>query len=155
MLDSNIRSSESLNDFKNKILKFIRTEANCFFNCFNPKELNLRTRLQLDLSHLRDQKLCKVFKTVSTRYAVVVLKPKQLFVICFTVLITYMKEKLFCTNVSFLIFWNTVTLLLIIFSSWLYLYRWLFKCNCLNATINYIISTKRFDDSISTFSEEQ
>ena len=34
MLDSDIRSSESLNVFKNKVLKFIQPKANSFFNSF-------------------------------------------------------------------------------------------------------------------------
>ena len=46
MLDSDIRSSESLN-----VLKFIRTKANSFFNCLNPKRVKLITRLRLGLSH--------------------------------------------------------------------------------------------------------
>ena len=46
MLDSDIRSSESLN-----VLKFIRTKVNSFFNCLNPKRVKLITRLRLGLSH--------------------------------------------------------------------------------------------------------
>ena len=33
MLDSHIRSSEILNVFKSKVLKFIRSKKNYFFNC--------------------------------------------------------------------------------------------------------------------------
>ena len=48
-----------------------------------------------------------------------VLKLKQLIIFCFIVPATYMKENFFWTtsNLSFLIFWNKVTLLLIMFFS--------------------------------------
>ena len=62
MLDSDIRSSEDLNVFKSKILKFIQPKANSFFNCLNPKGVKLITRLQLGRSHLRDHKLKHSFQ---------------------------------------------------------------------------------------------
>ena len=48
MLYSNFRSSESLNVFK------IRPKENSFFNCFNHKGVKLITRLRLGLSHSQD-----------------------------------------------------------------------------------------------------
>ena len=56
MLDSYIRSSESLNVFKSKVLKFIRPKTIFFFNRLNPEGVKLVTRLRLGLSHLRDHK---------------------------------------------------------------------------------------------------
>ena len=50
-LDSNIQSSESLNVFKIKFLKFIRPKANHFFNYLNSKEEKLITRSRLGLNH--------------------------------------------------------------------------------------------------------
>ena len=47
MVDSDIRSSESLNVLKNKILKFIRPKANSFFNCLNPKGVKSITNCDL------------------------------------------------------------------------------------------------------------
>ena len=35
-LDPNIRNSENVNIFKNKILKFIRPKPNSVFDCHNP-----------------------------------------------------------------------------------------------------------------------
>ena len=52
ILDSDIRSSESLNVFKIKVLKFMRPKANFFFNWLNPKGVKLITRLRLLLIHL-------------------------------------------------------------------------------------------------------
>lgn len=57
MLDSNIRSSQCLNAFRNKIPKPIRTKANSFIKCLNPKRVKLILRSQLGLSRLRDHKL--------------------------------------------------------------------------------------------------
>ena len=55
-MDLNIRNSESLNVFKNSLLKFIRSSGNSVFNCDNPSGLKLLTRLRLGLSHLREHK---------------------------------------------------------------------------------------------------
>ena len=57
MLDSNIRSSQCLNAFRNKIPKSIRPKANSFIKCLNPKRVKLIIRSQLVLSRLRDHKL--------------------------------------------------------------------------------------------------
>ena len=113
MLDSDIRSYESSNVFKSKVLKFIRPKANSFFNCLNPKGVKLITSLRLGLSHLRDHKFKHSFEECFNLYAAVVLKTKQLLIVCLTVPTTYMKEKPFCitSNLYFLIFWNKVTIL--------------------------------------------
>ena len=55
-LDLNIRNSESLNVFKNSLLKFIRPSGNSVFNCHNPRGVRLLTRLRLGLSPLPEHK---------------------------------------------------------------------------------------------------
>ena len=55
-MDLNIRNSESLNIFKNNLLKFIRSSGSSVFNCHNPRGGKLLTRLRLVLSHLRAHK---------------------------------------------------------------------------------------------------
>ena len=55
-MDLNIRNSESLNVFKNSLLKFIRPPENNVFNCHNPRGAKLLTRLRLGLCHLREHK---------------------------------------------------------------------------------------------------
>ena len=55
-LDKSIRSSESFALFKKSILQFIRPTPNRTFNCHNPIGIKLITRLRLGLSHLRDHK---------------------------------------------------------------------------------------------------
>ena len=55
-LDLAIRNAESLGIFKSNILKFIRPTPSCFYNCYNHKGIRLMTRLRLGLSHLREHK---------------------------------------------------------------------------------------------------
>ena len=55
-LGENIRSYGSFTLFKKSILQFIRPTPNKTFNCHNPIEIKLITRLRLSLSHLRDHK---------------------------------------------------------------------------------------------------
>ena len=74
-----------------------------------------------------------VFKTVSTLFAAVVLKLKQLLIIYFSFLTTYIKEKPFWTilHLSFLIIWNKFALILITFFSLL---------TCLSMTLQIQLS---------------
>ena len=78
-LDSNIRSSETLNIFKSKILKFIRLTASSIFGFHNSIVVKLLIRLRLGLSHLRKHKfkhsfqdtfnpLCNCGKEVETTF---------------------------------------------------------------------------------------
>ena len=52
-----IRNSKTFPAFKKSILKFIRLSSNSIFNCHSSKEIKLITRLMLSLSHLREHKL--------------------------------------------------------------------------------------------------
>ena len=61
-LDPNLRNSKSISVFKEKILNFIRPSPNSFFDCHNPKGVKLITRLRLGLSHLREHKLKHSFQ---------------------------------------------------------------------------------------------
>ena len=55
-LDREIKNSESILTLKKRILSFIRPTANSTFNCHNPRRTNFLSRLRLDLSQLRDHK---------------------------------------------------------------------------------------------------
>ena len=55
-LDPKLRNSENFGIFKNNILKFIRPKPNSFFICCNLKCIRLITRLRLELSLLREHK---------------------------------------------------------------------------------------------------
>ena len=48
-------------NFKKKLLKFIRPSGNRDFRCYNPKGVKLLTRQKLGLSHLREHKFKHVF----------------------------------------------------------------------------------------------
>ena len=61
-LDHNIRNSSSFNIFRKSILKFIRPSANSFFDCHNPRGIKCITRLWLGLSHLREHKFKHSFQ---------------------------------------------------------------------------------------------
>ena len=61
-LEKSIRNSESFSIFKKNILQFIRPSPNDIFNCHNPKGVKLLTRLRLGLSHLRDHKFKHSFQ---------------------------------------------------------------------------------------------
>ena len=48
-------------NFKKKLLKFIRPSGNRDFRCYNPKGVKLLTGQRLGLSHLREHKFKHVF----------------------------------------------------------------------------------------------
>ena len=51
-----IRNSETFSVFKESTLEFIRSSSNCIFNCHSPEGIKLITRLRLGLSRLREFK---------------------------------------------------------------------------------------------------
>ena len=61
-LDPYLRNSTSYKVFKNSILKLIRPSPNKIFQCHNPKGIKLVTRLRLGLSHLREHKFKHSFQ---------------------------------------------------------------------------------------------
>ena len=61
-LDPEIQNAPSLNIFKNNILKFIRSTANKIFGCHNLKGIKYLTRLRLGLSHLHEHKFKNNFR---------------------------------------------------------------------------------------------
>ena len=61
-LDWEIKNSESIVTLKKRILSFIRPSANSTFNCHNPKWIKLLSRLRLGLSHLREHKFKRSFQ---------------------------------------------------------------------------------------------
>ena len=55
-LDENIRNSESISIFKNRLLTFIRPAQNSIFNIFYPTGLKLLTRSRLEFTHLNEHR---------------------------------------------------------------------------------------------------
>ena len=60
-----LKKHESCSIFKTNFLKFIRPFSNSVCNCHNPREICLITRLRLGLSHLRECKLKHSFRYTS------------------------------------------------------------------------------------------
>ena len=56
-LDPHLRKSESFSVFKSNILQFIRPSLNFVYSCHNPRGICLITRLSLGLIHLREHKI--------------------------------------------------------------------------------------------------
>ena len=63
-LDVNIRNSESVLVFKNRLLLFIRPLRNSVFNILDPTGLKLLTRLRLDFSHLNEHRFRHNFESI-------------------------------------------------------------------------------------------
>ena len=61
-LDWEINNSESIATFRKRILSFIRPSASSTFNCHNPRGIKLLWRLRLGLSHLGEHKLKHSFQ---------------------------------------------------------------------------------------------
>ena len=59
---TNLRNSNSISVFKEKILNFIRPSPNSILDICNPKGIKLITRLRLGLSHLREHKFKHSFQ---------------------------------------------------------------------------------------------
>ena len=152
-LDLHIKKSKSISIFKTNILKFIRPKPNNIYYCHNPKGIRLLTRLRLGLSHLRKHKfkhsfqdclnpLCFCGNEIETSTHYLLHCP------------TYTNErmtllnKIKSINCSILEFSDAVVRnILLVGDNTLS-----DSCNTiiLNSTIDYIMSTKRFDDSILT-----
>ena len=119
MLDSDIRSYETLNIFKSKVKRSLDLKKIHSLTALTLKKYNWLQ--DCDLVYVIYEIISSniVLKTVSTLYAAVVSKLKQLLIICFIAPSPYVKEKPVWTtsNLSLLILWSTVTLLLLMFFS--------------------------------------
>ena len=149
-MDPQIRKYKSISIFKSK---FIRSKPNNVYYCHNPEGIRLLTRLRLGLSHLREPKfkhsfhyclnpVCFCSNEIETSAHYLLHCP------------TYTNErmtllnKIKSINCSILEFSDAVVTKILLFGD----NTLSDSCNTLilNSTIDYIISTKRFDDSILT-----
>ena len=150
-LDSKLRKIKSFTDFKKNILSFIRPKANSFFNCNRSKGLKFVTRLRLGLSHLREHKFKHSFQdsinplfsfSLDVESTIEYFLHFPLFTIeRHTLLntISQIDNKLLDSNksnlIQHLLFGNpsndTET-----------------NTKILNATVNYVLMTKRFDERL-------
>ena len=67
-VDPEIRNSTSLDSFRESILKFIRPAPNNIFQCHNPKGIKYLTGLRVNFSHLRDPKFKDPFQETTIHF---------------------------------------------------------------------------------------
>ena len=146
-------SSKSISIFKSNVLKFIRLKLNNVYYCHNAKRIGLLARLRLGLSHLREHKfkhsfqdclnpLCFCGNEIETSTHCLLHCP------------TYTNERMIplnkikSINCSILEFSDAVVTRILLFGD----HTLSDSCNTLilNLTIDYIIFSKRIDDSILT-----
>ena len=148
--DSHIRKSRSFSIFKSNILKFMRPKLNNVYYCHNPKGIRPLTKLHLGLSHLREHEFKHSFQDclnplcfcgneieTSTHY----------LLHCHTYTNERMTllNKIKSINCSILGFGDAIVTKILLFGD-----NTLSDSSnilILNSTTDYIISTKRFDDS--------
>ena len=147
-LDSRLRKAKSFTDFKKNVLSFIRPKSNSVFDCSSSKGLKFVTRLRLGLSHLREHKFKHSFQDFINPFCSCSLNVQSTihyFLHCpqfaiqrHTLLntISQIDNKLLDSNES-----NLIQHLL---------FGDLSKdtetnTEILNATVNYVLTTKRFD----------
>ena len=148
-----MRKPKSISIFKSNILKFIQPKPSKVYYCHNPKGISLLTRLHLGLGQLPEHKFKNSFQDclnplifcgneieTSTHYLLhcPTYKNKRM------TLLNNIKS----INCSILEFSDAVVTKILLFGD----NTLSDSCNTLilNSTIDYIISTKRFDDSILT-----
>ena len=150
-LDHNIRKSSSSNIFRKSILKFIRPSANSLFNCHNPKGIKFITRLRLGSSHLNEHKFKHSFQNSLNLFCSCGLDNESTahFLLHCPKYITE-RRTLMSTieNIdnSLLDLCEPVLIRTILFSSNSFYTD--ANTNVLNATIEYIFSTKRFNEPL-------
>ena len=150
-LDHNIRNSNSFNIFRKSILKFIRPSANSLFNCNNPKGIKFITRLPLGLSHLRDQKLKHSFQDSLNPFcncSLDIESTAHFLPHCPTYITERRTLLSTITNIdnNFLDLCEPVLIRTLLFGS--NSFDTYANTNVLNATIEQILSTKRFDEPL-------
>ena len=149
-LDHSIRNSSSLNIFRKNILKFIRPSANSLFNCHNPKGIKFITRLRLGLSHLHEHKFKHSFQDSLNPFCSCGLDIESTahFLHCPTYIIE--RRTLLNTLVNIdntlLDLCEPVLIKTLLFGSNSFDID--ANTNVLNAAIEYILSTKTFDEPL-------
>ena len=150
-LDHNIRISSSFNIFRKSILKFIRPSANSLFNCHNPKGIKFITRLRLGLSHLREHKFKHSFQDSLNPFCSCGLDIESTahFLLHCPMYITE-RHTLLSTikNIdnNLLHLCEPVLIRTLLFGS--NSFDTNANTNVLNATIEYVLSTKRFEEPL-------
>ena len=144
-LDHNIRNSSSFNIFRKSILKFIRPSANSLFNCHNPKFI---IRQRLGINHLHEHKFKHSFQDSLNPFCSCGLDNEStvhFFLHCTTYIIERCTLLIAVVNIdnNLLELCEPVLIRTLLFGS--NSFDRDAKTNVLNATIEYTLSTKRFE----------
>ena len=133
------------------ILKFIRPSANSFFICHNPKGIKFITRLRLGLSHLREHKLKYSFQdSLNPFYSCGLdIESTAHYLLHRPTYITERRTLLSTIgNIdnNLLDLYEPVLIKALLFASNSFDSN--ANTNVLNATIEYVLSTKRFEEPL-------
>ena len=146
-LDLNSRNSENVTSFKGKVLKLIRSSKNSIFYCNNPKGIQLLTKLRLGLSHLREDKFLHNFQDTlnpNCNYDEDIETSCHYLLHC----LLYTNERLALLNVILNVVLKVghshIVEALLYGRTFLNISS---NTNILNATIKFLLETKRFDES--------
>ena len=146
-LDPGLRKAESLSLFKTNILKFIRPSPNSVYNCHNPKGLKFITRLRLGLSHLREHKFKHSFQDTINPLCSCGLDIESIEHFLHCPQFVNERRTLLSTisNINYKLLENTNSNLIqtLLFGN--KSFDITDNTKILNATINFILLTKRFD----------
>ena len=150
-LGLNIPNSESLVSFKSKVLEFIRPSENSIFLCNSAKGIQLLTRLRLGLSHLRDHEFKHNFQNT---FNPIWNCGEDIETSCHYLLhcSLYTNERLALLNViqgidnSILELADSHIVEILLYGrKFLHISS---NTNILNATIDFLLETKRFDERL-------
>ena len=148
-LDPSLRNSPSYNVFKNSILKFIRPFPNKIFQCHNPKGIKLVTRLKLGLSHLREHKFKYSFQDTLNPLCSCVVDIENTFHYFLHCPLFYAERSSLLNNINEIDSTiinksdSVVTRILLYGNE---SFKDDVKLLILNATIDFVLSTNRFDE---------
>ena len=152
-LDEYFRNSESYTLFRSSILKFIKPSLNSFCDFQNIMDIKLVTRLHLGLSHLRENKFKHSFQDTLNplcNFGMDVKSPTHFLLQC----PSYINERYTLIAISNQNRINTQmsqTSLQLLTNTILFRnssYRHKTNTHILDATIDYIQLTKRFDEPL-------
>ena len=144
-LDHNIRISSSFNIVRKSILKFIRPSSNSLFKCHNSKGIKFITRLWLGLSHLRKYRFKHSFHNSLNSFCSCCLDIESTahFHLHCPRYTTERSTFLSTIDNNLLDLCEPVLIRTLLFGS--NSFNTDANTNVLNATVEYILSTKRFD----------
>ena len=155
-LDPNLRNSERFLTFKKNILQFIRPTANSVNNCHNPKETKLIMRIRLGLSYLREHKFKHNFEETLNPLCncdLGIESTTHFFLHCplftnkrYTLLSTLSSTD--CCSIDCNLLNNTDFVLAQTLPFGNLSFNSKKNLEILNATIDYILSTKRFHEAL-------